>query len=328
MSTNLLKIENDFLLVEICPTQGADIRKVARIGKIENLLLETNWEGSEANYCDCEGMDEDHFLSHYAGGWQLMIPNAGFPSVNKYGAVGYHGEAWSNSWNVIKHESDQLIMETTLQSAPITIQRKVALNLQTLQVTDNVTNNSDVEIELVWGNHPAFSNTLIDASTEVRICASEIKVEIDSYSDTVPNSRGILDQQLDFFVIRDLMKVPQSFLGFATEFQNGLASIINRNNLLHVNLSWDKTIFPHAWVWIENRNISKKPWENNIATLAIEPCTTKNNMGIEDSRKEPNNVLVLKSKNSQATSIYLEVLSLLPFPEDFVLSKMKNVYSL
>ena len=125
MSVNLLTIQNEYLLVEICPSQGADIRKVSRIGRSENLLLETKWKGTEANYCNCESNDEDHFLSHYAGGWQLMIPNAGFPSVNKYGAVGYHGEAWSKSWSIIKHESHQLVMETTLTSAPIKIQRKV-----------------------------------------------------------------------------------------------------------------------------------------------------------------------------------------------------------
>ena len=328
MSVDLLTIQNEYLLVEICPTQGADIRKVARIGRSENLLLETKWEGSEANYCNCDSNDEDHFLSHYAGGWQLMIPNAGFPSVSKYGAVGYHGEAWSNSWSIIKHEGHQLVLETTLRSAPNKIQRKISLNLQTLEVTDIVTNNSDTEIELIWGHHPAFSSLLIDTSTEVQIYASEIAIKIDSHLETAKNSERILDQQVGSFVLRDFMKAPQSFLGFATEFKNGLASIMNKNNQLCVNLRWDSTIFPHAWIWIENKNILKKPWEKNIVTLAIEPCTTKNNMGLEESMKEPNNVLILKSKDSKSATIYLEVLNLPPFLEDFGFSKLVGVDSL
>jgi galactose mutarotase-like enzyme len=330
MSADLLTVQNEHLLVEICPTQGADIRKVARIGRSENLLLETKWEGSETNYCDCDSdsNDEIHFLSHYSGGWQLMIPNAGFPSSSKYGPVGYHGEAWSNSWSVIRHNSDQLIIETSLKSAPIKIQRKVSLNFQTLEVTDLVTNTSNAEIEILWGHHPAFSNLLFDNSTEVHIFAAEIEVRIDSNVETTDTLLRVIDQQSDSFILRDFAKAPQSFLGFATKFKNGRATILNQTNQLCVNLIWDSAIFPHAWVWIENRNILEKPWEQSIITLAIEPCTTKNNMGIEESMKEPNNVLVLKGKKSKSTTIYLEVLNLPALREDFEFTLPKAGYSL
>ena len=328
MSADFLILQNEYLSVEICPTQGADIRKVARAGRSENLLLETKWEGSEANYCTCESNDEDHFLSHYAGGWQLMIPNAGFPSVSKYGAVGYHGEAWSNSWCIIRQDDDQLVMETTLKSAPIKIQRIVSLNFQTLEVTDIVTNISDTETALIWGHHPAFSNLLIDSSTEVQIYASVIGIKNISHIETTNNSPRILDQHSEYFVLKDFMKSPQSFLGFASEFKNGLASIMNKNNQLCVNLSWDSTIFPHAWVWIENKNILEKPWEKNIVTLAIEPCTSKNNMGIEESMRESNNVLILEGNTSKSATICLEVLNLPTSPEDIGFSTLKGGYSL
>ena len=95
-----------------------------------------------------------------------------------------------------------------------------------------------------------------------------------------------------------------------------IGAIIN-NNMRHMQIER-----------IENKNILKKPWEKNIVTLAIEPCTTKNNMGLEESMKEPNNVLILKSKDSKSATIYLEVLNLPPFLEDFGFSKLVGVDSL
>ena len=61
MTSSVLTIKNDFLSVDICPSQGADIRRISRKDKSENLLLETKWKGTQKNYCDCSRTDEDHF---------------------------------------------------------------------------------------------------------------------------------------------------------------------------------------------------------------------------------------------------------------------------
>ena len=324
MTSSVLTIKNDFLSVDICPSQGADIRRISRKDKSENLLLETKWKGTQKNYCDCSRTDEDHFLSHYAGGWQLMIPNAGYASDSKYGRLGYHGEAWSSAWDVVKHEANQLLLEIYLSTAPIKIERKVVLKQRTLEISDLVTNCSNGGIKFLWGHHPAFSNLLIDQSTEVRINAGMISTEINTTSPDSTNVPSYLEQFSESFYLKNFMAEPHSFLGFASNFKEGSASILNKNNNLLVNLFWDIKIFPYAWLWIENKRISSEPWSKKIITLDIEPCSTKTNLGLEESLKFDGSCVSLKAKESVSTVIYLEVLTLNSSSEDIILEKSKE----
>lgn len=307
MLSSVLTIENNFLSVDICPSQGADIRRISRKNESENLLLETKWTGAEKNYCDCARDDEDHFISHYAGGWQIMIPNAGYASDSKYGRLGYHGEAWSSAWTVLKYEATEMLLETYLSTAPIKVERKVILDQRNLEISDVVTNRSNAEIEFLWGHHPAFSNFLIDQSTEVRINAGIISAEVNTLSPDSNNVPSYIEQFSEELYLKNFMTEPHSFLGFVSKFNKGSASIINKNNNLQVNLLWDVKIFPFAWLWIENQKISDEPWSNNIITLAIEPCSTKTNLGLAESLKNAGNFVSLGAKESLATLICLEV---------------------
>jgi hypothetical protein len=324
MTSSVLTIKNEFISVDISPTQGADIRKISRKDKAENLLLETKWKGSQRLYCDCSRIDEDHFLSHYAGGWQLMIPNAGFPSESEFGRLGYHGEAWSSAWKVIKHETAKMYLEVYLKTAPIKIQRKVEIRDQTLEISDLVTNCSNGEIKFLWGHHPAFSNLLIDESTEVCVNARSISSKINTTSPNFSDLPPYLVQNSESFYLKNFVSEPHSFLGFATNFKEGSAYIHNKNNNLLVNLFWDIEIFPHAWLWIENKKISREPWSKKVTTLAIEPSSTKTNLGLEDSLKFDGSFTSLKAKESVGAAIYLEVLTLISKSEDVMMEKSRK----
>lgn len=310
MQNELLSIHNDHLYVDIAPTIGADIRRISRVGKNENLLLETRWGGSEANRCSCSDVSEEHFLTHYAGGWQLMIPNAGFPSLGPNGNVGYHGEAWSRAWEVLNQEPSSVSLRTMLTTSPIVIQRTVSLRKKTLEVTDEVSNSSGENIEFIWGNHPAFSTLLIDETTEVFINAQALEIAESTLPIVVGELPAFLQKRGDEVYLNNLLTEPYSFLGFATKFKKGRASILSHKNLLRLDLSWDCAIFPHAWLWIENTRIAEKPWNSSVRTLAIEPCSTKTNMGLAESLKSPGNVVSLKARESKSSSLFLELIDM------------------
>lgn len=307
MQYELLTIHNEYLSIDMAPTLGADIRRISRIGKNENLLLETRWYGTETNHCSCSEVSEQHFLTHYAGGWQLMIPNAGFPSLGQHGIVGYHGEAWSQAWEVLTQSPTSICLRTALTTSPIAIQRTISLSKQILEVNDEVSNSSNAEIEFIWGHHPAFSTLLIDETTEVFINAQEIEIARSALPGVVEALPAFLLDRGEGLYLRDFVAEPHSFLGFATKFEEGRASILNHKNQLRLNLAWDCSIFPHAWLWIENKKIAEKPWESKVTTLAIEPCSTKTNLGLAESLQTSENIVRLKGRESKSASLFLEV---------------------
>ena len=215
-------------------------------------------------------------------------------------------------------------MEIYLSTAPIKIERKVVLKQRTLEISDLVTNCSNGGIKFLWGHHPAFSNLLIDQSTEVIVNAGMISTEINTTSPYLTDAPSYLEQNSESFYLKNFMTEPHSFLGFATNFKEGSASILNKNNNLLVNLFWDIKIFPYAWLWIENKKISSEPWSKKITTLAIEPCSTKTNLGLEESLKLDGSCVSLKAKESVSTLIYLEVLTPISSSEDIILEKVEG----
>jgi len=310
MQTKVITLQNNKLSVDICPTLGAEIRRIGRTGIAENFLMQTNWVKPGKNFCKCNEISEAHFLSHYVGGWQLMLPNVGFTSFSGDVELGYHGEAWHSLWDVKKSSPIFLELQTNLYSIPLSVNRKISLVGSALIVTDEVTNLSPQRIEFLWGHHPAFSDLLIDSSSEVRIKAKVLSTARSTLSNASSDTPPVFVTYDKDIILSNIWKEPYSYLGYISEFESGQASIINHNKQLQLVLSWDLSVFPFAWLWIENMQISEDPWRNKIRTLAIEPCSTTTNMGLLASKKSSGNTITLGTHESKQTQIRVEVSTL------------------
>jgi galactose mutarotase-like enzyme len=304
----LTTLDNEELSVAVCTTLGAEIREIRHRECNENLLLSTPWQATTSDTCSCTETSESHFVSHYSGGWQLMLPNMGYPSPNSSDILGYHGEAWALSWETLERTSSSIKLRVLLTTRPIEVIREISVIGDQLLVRDTVTNTSSQVIEFVWGHHPAFSQALFDHTSEVLIAGQEIKVEINSLSESS-------DSQLPDFIRQDEMGIhlqgltssPYSFLGYISNFISPYAKITNRTNDLTLELRWSAGLFPHLWLWIENQKISEKPWNSQVRTLALEPTSTVPNLGFKHAKEIGSNFVTLDANETKVGQVSLRV---------------------
>jgi len=304
----LTTLENGELSVEVCTTLGAEIREIRFREFSENLLLSTPWKESTSNSCSCLEISESHFISHYVGGWQLMLPNMGYPTTNSSDLMGYHGEAWSSAWETMELTDSSIKLCTFLTTRPIRVIREMKVFENQLLVIDTVTNTSTESIEFIWGHHPAFSKALFDNTSEVFIAAKEIHVEVNSLSETSKQQLPDFIRQDDVGVhLQGLTSLPYSFLAYLSNFISPYARIINKTNDLTVELGWSPDLFSHLWLWIENQNISHEPWNSQVRTLALEPTSTIPNLGFEHAKQIGSNLVTLEANQSKVGQVSLRV---------------------
>jgi galactose mutarotase-like enzyme len=301
-----IEISNDFFRVIVSPDKGADISQIIYKPKMLPLLLETGWD-SQAFKEDSKIPGSDtNFLAKYRGGWQLMIPNAGFGCTLEGVEHGYHGEAWERKWDVILKSEQEIKLCVNLHAMPLRVTRNVKLDANQLFVIDEVTNQAQDVLKFIWGNHPAFSEECL-ADAELEIFASELKV----LTDPPPPPNKILPKFLtkknNFYSITDLFKDEISFLAIFSNFVKPQVNIHNKKLNLKIELSWSSKLFRNVWFWLENRGLSTFPWNKSITTLGIEPCSTNSNMGLVDSLRDETNLVELFGGESKTSVIALKI---------------------
>ena len=308
MQHMLTTLESEELTVEVCTTLGAEIREIRFRELSENLLLSTPWRESTSDSCSCLETSESHFISHYSGGWQLMLPNMGYPTSNSSDLLGYHGEAWSLAWETMERTDSSIKLRTLLTTRPIQVIREMKIFEDQLLVTDTVTNTSSEPIEFIWGHHPAFSKALFDNTSEALIAAKEINVEVNSLSETTKHQLPDFIRQDETGIhIQGLTSLPYSFLAYISGFISPYAKISNKTNNLTMELRWSPDLFPHLWLWIENQNISHEPWNSQVQTLALEPTSTVPNLGFEHAKESGSNFVTLEANQSKVGQVSLRV---------------------
>lgn len=242
-----------------------------------------------------------------------MLPNMGFASSFDADKMGYHGEAWMRSWEILKQTDSSLLLGTVLTTRPIEIMRSVHVGGDRLLVTDTVTNQSSDEIEFIWGYHPAFSQTLFDSTSEVFIAAKKIEVQGNSLSE--PELLGLPDfikLNKSGLRLQGFTSTPYSFLAYLSDFDIPYARITNSTHGLTMELEWNSELFPHAWLWIENQKIPDAPWNSQVRTLAIEPTSTIPNLGFHHVKKIGSNLITLAANESKVGQVTLKVFKTTP----------------
>jgi galactose mutarotase-like enzyme len=270
--------------------------------------METPWASTTSSACNCEEISEAHFISHYVGGWQLMLPNMGYPSSVGADVMGYHGEAWARSWEILEQADSSLILRTVLTTRPIEVLRLVYVVGDQLVVTDTVTNRSSGEIDFIWGHHPAFSKTLFDSTSEIFIAAKTLLVQNNSLSlDQPPPMPDFIETDERGIFLQGFTSMPYSFLAYLSDFDIPYARIINSTHDLTMELEWNSELFPHAWLWIENQKIADAPWNSRVRTLAIEPTSTIPNLGFRHAKKVGSNLITLVANESKVAQVTVKV---------------------
>lgn len=110
-------------------------------------------------------------LDLYPGGWHESLP--GGPCTILGAQEGLHGEAtllpWS--WSIEEDEprTVSVLLTCRLIRLPFVLRKRLRLRTLSsmLEIEERLTNESDVEIEFMWGHHPTFGAPFLDGDCRI-----------------------------------------------------------------------------------------------------------------------------------------------------------------
>lgn len=287
MSGGFLTLRSEAARVVLDPGRGADVLSLVDAASGADVLFATPWreraDRIRAGECAPTAADPTAvWLEQYRGGWQTLCPNAGAPRQSDRGAPwGFHGEAASSPWIVDAADDRSVSLHVDLFTAPVRIVRELRLDGPRLTQHDSVINQSRTDVAIDYSAHPAFGPGLIAGGGVIETDARTFVADDEASQDGVaPGSAHEWPWLLPPTggEPRDLRVVPaepvrESLFGWLTDFERGRVSITSPAGLA-VELEWDATVLPFAWVWQELESSDDFPWFGRARVLAIEPAST------------------------------------------------------
>lgn len=265
----LLRLATDAVAITVDPLRGADIRSVVDRRTGVDVLFRSPWaeHAAEAVRRGAQlwhGSSAEAWLQTYAGGWQVLCPNAGGPQTRDGVEQGFHGETAVIPWTVEEWESSSATLHAELFTAPLRLRRTIELDDRAVIVTDTVTNSAPVAVDFDFQHHPAFGRPLVGPGAVLESGATSFwrdaefpEAEDEPPIDLVPDAGRSLER-----------------LGWFTGFESAWVSLRNPALDLGVCLSWDADLLPNAWLWEDFNGTAGFPWFRRAYVLALEPSST------------------------------------------------------
>jgi len=260
-----LVMENDLLRISILLDKGSDIFEFL----YKPLDLDFMWRSPTGvrrqpwleSYQDPVGP----FLDFYEGGWQEVLPNGGRVGEYQGAHLGLHSEVWAFPWQhqILDDGPDSVSVKLWVRCNRMPFLLEKTLTLQrgepALEIVEAVTNESEVELPLMWGHHPAFSSQFVDRHAIIKMPACEVVCD----ANVVEVSRFEVGQRFPWPVGKgrsgqdvDVAKLPGHGSGvsdmlYLTELAEGWAQIENEKLGLAFRMDFDVNVFRHCWLYME-----------------------------------------------------------------------------
>ncbi|EPR75449.1 hypothetical protein ADILRU_2237 [Leifsonia rubra CMS 76R] len=287
-----LTLVSEFLEVVVTPERGGDIVHLTdRITGIQTLAESPTGAVESSAFAGGDSMV--NWTNGYPGGWQLMVPNAGPERVHDGVTQGYHGEASLARWAVLDCTPSSATLQTHLLTAPLMLERTISLDGAELTVTDRVHNLSPLPCSFRLGQHPAFGTPFLDNTSYVLTTARTLLADAQAPGTlAAPDARGRPTDILAVGPVPHSLALPgpgtaEGLFAALTDLtpdsidsEITSATLCSPTHGFGMRLSWERTIYPHAWLWIEANSRRNWPWYQRLFAIAIEPANVLPGEGI------------------------------------------------
>ncbi len=195
------------------------------------------------------------------GGWPELFPT-GSAVADYYGKPQpFHGESNQRRWDhaIIEPGPERAVARLTLhcQAAPLRLDREMILDAgsEQLVLRETVTNDSDLEIQFMWGHHPTYGRPLLAEGAVIEL----------------PDCRLIEGDE-------SMLNIPGPDAGvgnmfYAADLAEGRFGLFNPALGLGTGVRFDADVFRYLWLWQEFGSSRKAPAFGRWYYAAIEPFT-------------------------------------------------------
>ncbi len=290
-------LENELLRVGVLLDKGGDIFDFT----YKPRDLDFMWQSPipmQKPFVATSALPEGAFHDYYYGGWQEVLPSAGWASEPYLGTFqGLHGELplLPVEAAIVEDDTEKVSvrLRVSLYRSPLTLERRLSLKrgVAALFIDEILSNQSENDFAIMWGHHPAFGVPFLDESCVVHTPASKVEVLAfhpnglwkpggDYDFPQVPNQRtGSLQD-----ISRVLPKSTKSVdVVFFKELSEGWYGLTNQNQGVGFGMAWDKDLFKYLWMWQVYGGHHDYPWYGRTYNCALEPFTSYPPAGIKNA---------------------------------------------
>jgi hypothetical protein len=294
-----LVLQNEQLRVTVTPEVGGTITAVEHKGLGASVLGTVPWPTEGTPLEPGAAREETLWLTRYTGGWPVLFPNGGDACEFEGVFHGFHGEVSITPWEVRAAEHTRLGLARRFVSLPVEMHREIALEGDVVAVRERMRMLGDRPVRAMWGHHPTFGSDLLDGPFEIGSGARSVKVD-DRYdpedNPLVPGAVGSWPSLAGKRGAYDLSRPRGKLAGLAylQDFASPWMSIRRLDNSVGAALSWDSTLFPCAWLWLELGATEASPWGGKTRLIGLEPNTTWPANGLAEADRRGAALLTLQ----------------------------------
>ena len=292
-------LENESIRVGVLVDKGGDLFELTYKPRDVDFLWQSPIE-LRPPFVATNLPPEGAFHDRYHGGWQELLPSAGFSEDAYRGASqGLHGELPNLPLDVeiVADEPDHVSLRLTarLYRSPLVLERTMTLTrgTSTLNIDERLTNVSPDPFSVMWGHHPAFGEPFLDDSCLLQAPAASVDVLAfqpdglwepgvhDSYPMVRNRRTGALE---DIRAVRPMGECSVDFMALS-DLAEGWFAVTNRRLQLGIGIAFDTELFKYLWVWQLFGGHRDYPWYRRGYAFAVEPCTSWPPSGLADAAR-------------------------------------------
>jgi hypothetical protein len=289
-------LANEWLRVGVLLDKGADLFEFTYKPRDLDFL----WQSPiplRKPFVATSALGEGAFHDYYYGGWQEVLPSAGWAAEPYQGAQqGLHGEVSLLPFDaqVVEDTPERVSLRVgaTCYRSPLTLERTMTLERDrpVLRIEERLANRAPTPFAVMWGHHPAFGEPFLDESCVVQTPARFVRV-----LDYHPNGHWVPGEGYEFPMVKtrsgeveDVTRVrPRSartvdVLSF-WELAEGWYALTNQRARVGFGMAWDASLFRCLWMWQVYGGHHDYPWYGRTYNCALEPFTSWPPAGIANA---------------------------------------------
>lgn len=286
----VVTLENRRLRVAVLPGLGADIVEFVHKPTDVDFLWRSPWPLRPAGSVEPPARTAGaEFLLRYHGGWQEMFPICGDATEFHGMHIGTHGEACRLPWgwrvDIDTASEVTVTFDVATVLSPFRLERSMTLrdDSPTLYLQERATNLGGVELDFLWGHHPAFGAPFLKPGCRIDTDAHTVLTSCHHHDAT---SRLAPDQRSSWPLARtvDGGTLDLSLVGgpdalahdwaYLTDFEEGWFALTEPDEGVGFACRWSATVLPYLLFWQNYRGARGAPWYGRAYTVALEPQST------------------------------------------------------
>jgi len=311
-----LSLENELIAVTVLLDKGANIYEVIHKRTDTDFMWKSPGGLRDPAKLVPTGQNPiGSFLDYYEGGWQECLPGGG-PFTHLGADIGLHGEACLMPWDfqVLKDEPEEICVKLSCETIrfPFRIEKKVSLQSGSMIISfeEELTNTGGVQIEFMWGHHPAIGKPFLNGNCRIDIPAKEYIASGRAFSPgsniepgtkgVWPSCTGIGGEELDLCVIPGEHENTGDLM-YLSGLEEGWYAVTDEKKQLGIGMRWDEKVFPFVWYWMVARGVKDYPWFGATYNIALEPWSSIPSSFTEAQKQ---GTTVKLEGGSKTTSVY------------------------